>query len=145
MRRSQREQYPKVEDALQTICESLSFDISSCFPMSQFSIAISTVTNGWAHLLRDLARRDCIKPLILPNGRRCSAPKAVRWSRCWALALLHGFSCCLSLSSMRCMTHFRNRHSCAHVTTHNTKQIVPLINAPGSVLVFVLRRRSLMT
>ena len=40
--------------------------------------------NGMAHLPPVMARRDCIKPLILPNGRRCSAPKAVRWSRCWA-------------------------------------------------------------
>ena len=43
MRKSQREQFPKVEDALQTTCESLLFDLSgfSCH------IFISTAPNDW--------------------------------------------------------------------------------------------------
>jgi len=54
MRKSQQDQFPKVEDALQTIYESLSFDLSSCFPLSQFSIVINSEPNG----LSQRQRRD---------------------------------------------------------------------------------------
>jgi hypothetical protein len=40
--------------------------------------------NSLAHLPPILAEQDCVKPLFLPNGRCIPAPKAVRWSRCWA-------------------------------------------------------------